>query len=159
MMRAIITGTFDPVTIGHESLIKRASLLFDEVIVLMCQNFDKVTLFSPEMRFELVKLTAQSFPNVKAERHEGWLYEYLKKTENSVLFKGVRDSRDLEYEKKMAEFNFEHSGVETIFAFADKNTSEVSSTLVRNAMKEGKDWLKFIPQIAQKKAEYFYEIL
>jgi pantetheine-phosphate adenylyltransferase len=120
----------------------------------MCQNFDKVTLFSPEARFELVKLTAESFPNVRAERHEGWLYEYLRKTENAVLFKGVRDSRDLEYEKNMAEFNFEHSGVETIFIFADKNTAEVSSTLVRTAMKEGKDWLRFIPQIAQKKAAY-----
>lgn len=158
-MRAIITGTFDPITVGHESLIKRASHTFDEVTVLMCQNFDKKTLFTPDARLELIKLVASTFPNVNAESHEGWLYEYLRKTENSVLFKGVRDSRDLEYEKKMAEFNFEHSGVETLFVFSSGEYSTVSSTLVRSLMTEGGDWLKFIPQIAQKKAEYFYKNL
>ena len=95
-MKAIITGTFDPVTVGHEALVERASRLFDEVVVLMCQNFDKTTLFSPEERLELLLLTAERFSNVRVERHDGWLYEYLKKTENAVLFKGVRNASDLE---------------------------------------------------------------
>ena len=158
-MKAIITGTFDPITVGHESLIKRASLLFDEVTVLMCQNFDKKTLFTPDQRFELVRLTTESFDNVTAERHEGWLYEYLRKTKDSVLFKGVRNSRDLEYEKEMADFNFEHSGVETLFVFSDKENAEVSSTLVRALMTDGGDWLKLIPQNAQTSAEYFFKNL
>lgn len=158
-MKAIITGTFDPITVGHEALIKKASLLFDEVTVLMCQNFDKKTLFTPDQRFELVRLTAEAFPNVKAERHEGWLYEYLRKTQDSVIFKGVRNSRDLDYEREMAEFNLEHSGVETLFAFSDKENESVSSTLVRTLMAEGGDWLRFIPQNAQKSAEYFYKNL
>ncbi len=158
-MRAIITGTFDPITVGHEALVKRASLIFDEVTVLMCQNFDKKTLFSPDERFELIRLTVEPFYNVTADRHEGWLYEYLRKTSDAVLFKGVRDSRDLEYEKKMAEFNFEHSGVETLFAFSDNENREVSSTRVRALMTDGGDWLRLIPQNAQKMAEYFYKNL
>ncbi len=156
-MKAIITGTFDPVTVGHEALIERASRLFDEVVVLMCQNFDKTTLFSPEERLELLRFTAERFSNVQVERHDGWLYEYLKKTENAVLFKGVRNSSDLEYEKKMAEFNFTHSGVETLFTVAPEGLESVSSTLVRSMMQSGEEWEKLIPQNAQKIAKKFYK--
>lgn len=156
-MKAIITGTFDPVTIGHESLIEKASHTFDEVVVLMCQNFDKRTLFSPEERLELLRLTAEKFQNVTVERHDGWLYEYLKNTENAVLFKGVRNEADFEYEKKMAEFNFEHSGVETVFTFSDEEHKNISSTLVRSMMASGEEWEKLIPQNAQKIAKKFYK--
>ena len=156
-MKAIIAGTFDPITTGHEALIKKASAVFDEVVVLVCQNFDKVTLLTPEQRLELVRLTAEAFPNVRAEEHKGWLYEYLNKSPDSVLFKGIRNSRDLEYEKEMARFNYSHSGVETIFSFADEDNEEISSTLVRSLIKDGGDWKKFIPQNAQKTAEYFYK--
>lgn len=156
-MKAIITGTFDPVTVGHEALIERASRIFDEVVVLMCQNFDKTTLFSPEERLELLRLTADRFSNVRVERHDGWLYEYLKTTEDAVVFKGVRNSTDLEYEKKMAEFNFEHSGVETLFAVSPEGLENVSSTLVRSMMKSGEEWEKLIPQNAQKIAKKFYK--
>ena len=156
-MKAIIPGTFDPITIGHKALIKRASLLFDEVVVLMCQNFDKTTLFTPDERFEIIKASLEGVPNVKIERHEGWLYEYLKKQEDAVLVKGVRNSNDLEYEKKMADFNLEKSGKETLFFFSDTTTANVSSTLVRELMKSGDDWKQFIPQNAQKLIEKFYK--
>lgn len=156
-MKAIIAGTFDPITVGHEALIKRASLIFDEVVVLVCVNFDKTTLFSHEERFELVKEAVSDIKNTKAELYEGWLYEYLKKCTNAVLFKGVRDARDLEYERKMAEFNFEHSGVETIFAFSDKNTENISSTQLRSLMSSGGEWLHLIPQNAQKLAKKIYK--
>lgn len=157
MRKAIIAGTFDPITVGHETLIKRASLIFDEVIVLVCQNFDKVTVFNHKERFELVSESVKDFSNVKAELYEGWLYEYLRKCENTVLFKGVRDARDLEYEKSMAEFNFERSNVETVFAFSSGETANVSSTLVRSLMTSGEEWLHLIPQNAQKLAKKIYE--
>ncbi len=156
-MKAIIAGTFDPITVGHETLIKRASLIFDEVVVLVCQNFDKITMFSHEERLELARESVKDIHNVKAELWEGWLYEYLKKCENTVLFKGVRDTKDFEYEKKMAEFNFEHSGVETVFAFSSGKTASVSSTLVRSLMNSGEEWLDFIPQNAQKLAQKIYK--
>ena len=156
-MKAIIAGTFDPITTGHEALIKKASSIFDEVVVLVCENFDKVTLLNAEQRLELVRLTAEAFPNVRAEEHKGWLYEYLNKSPDSVLFKGIRNSRDLEYEKEMARFNYSHSRVETIFSFADEENEEISSTLVRSLIKDGGDWKSLIPQNAQKTAEYFYK--
>ena len=155
--KCVFAGTFDPPTLGHKALIDECLKLFDEVVVLMCQNFDKTTLFSPEERLELLRLTAERFSNVQVERHDGWLYEYLQKTANAVLFKGVRNASDLEYEKKMAEFNFSHSGVETLFISASEGLESVSSTLVRSMMQSGEEWENLIPQNAQKIAQKFYK--
>lgn len=156
-MKAIIPGSFDPITIGHLSIIKKAALIFEEVEVLLCQNFDKKTLFTFEERLALLYASVEDMKNVKVASHEGWLYEYLKKETDTVLFKGVRNSVDLEYEKKMAEFNLEHSGVETIFCLSDTELSDVSSTKVRDLLARGGEWRDFIPQNAQKLVEKFYK--
>ena len=74
-----------------------------------------------------------------------------------MLFKGVRDTVDFEYERKMADFNFQHSGVSTFFAVSDAEMSGISSTKVRALLTEGGDWKKFIPQNAQKLVEKFYK--
>ena len=154
---AIIPGSFDPVTVGHMVLFEKASEMFENVTVLLCRNFDKKTLFSFEERLELLRASVSHLENVRVESHTGWLYEYLAGREDSVLFKGVRNTVDFEYEKKMADFNFEHSGVDTVFVLAEEKFAEISSTRVRKLLSEGENWKDFIPQNAQKLLENFYE--
>lgn len=156
-MKAIIPGSFDPVTLGHVALFEKASKMFDSVTVLLCHNFDKKTLFNFEERLEMLFAATDGMENVKVEYHTGWLYEYLKEQENAVLFKGVRNTVDFEYERKMADFNFEHSGVETFFVISDPEMAEISSTKVRALLSDGGEWKKLIPQNAQKTIEKFYE--
>lgn len=156
-MKAIIPGSFDPVTVGHLALFERACETFDSVTVLLCHNFDKKTLFGFEERLEMLYAATSHLERVTVDHHSGWLYEYLREQKDAVLFKGVRNTVDFEYEKKMADFNFEHSGTHTIFILSEAEMSDVSSTAVREALKNGEDWKKFIPQNAQKLVKNFYE--
>lgn len=156
-MKAIIPGSFDPVTVGHLALVEKASELFDSVTVLLCQNFDKKTLFSFDQRLELLSAVISGMSGVTVDSHEGWLYDYLKEQEGAVLFKGVRNTEDFEYEKKMADFNLEHSGTETVFVLSGPEFSDVSSTKVRELLSSGGEWKNYIPQNAQKLVENFYK--
>ena len=156
-MKAIFPGSFDPFTTGHLSIVKKAADAFDSVTVLLCHNYDKKTLFSFEERLAILSAAVEGMDRVTVDTHSGWLYEYLRKEKDAVLFKGVRNTVDFEYERKMADFNFEHSGVDTFFAISDAEMSGISSTKVRALLAEGGDWKRFIPQNAQKLVEKFYE--
>lgn len=153
---AIIPGSFDPVTIGHYSLVSRAAETFDNVTVLVCHNFDKVYTFSPDERLEIARKAFETIPNVKVGLYEGWLYEYLIAHKPCVLVKGVRNENDFIYEKKMADFNLEKSGVETLFMISEPELCDTSSTAVRCLLEQKSDWKRLIPQNAQKTVEKFY---
>ena len=153
---AVIPGSFDPITVGHLSLVLRASEVFDKVVLHVCNNFDKEYLFTKEERLEIAKSALRGLDGVSVAAHDSWLYEYLLTHKDSVLVKGVRNEKDLEYEKNMAQFNFEKSGVETLFFMSDDSLSSVSSTDVRERIVQGVEWEKFVPQNAQKIVEKFY---
>ena len=153
---AIIPGSFDPLTTGHYSLVLRASRLFDRVTVLVCQNFEKSYTFTSEERLEIVKAAFSDIPNVTAEIHSGWLYEYLNAHKPCVLVKGVRNERDFTYERDMAYFNFDKSGVETLLLPSEPTENDTSSTKVRALLEQSGDWKALIPQNAQKTVEKFY---
>lgn len=154
-MKAIIPGSFDPFTVGHLALVEKAAKMFDSVTVLLCINFDKQTLFTFEERLELLRASVCDIPNVTVDSHSGWLYEYLKHEKDAVLFKGVRNTADFEYEREMADFNRDHSGVDTVFCLAEKDMCEISSTKVRHLLDEGGGWKSLVPQNAQKTLEKF----
>ena len=156
-MKAIFPGSFDPITVGHLSIIKKAAEAFDSVTVLLCHNYDKKTLFTFEERLEILTAAVEGMPNVAVDSHSGWLYDYLKEQQDAVLFKGVRNTVDFEYERKMADFNFEHSGVETFFALSNAEMCDISSTKVRQLLRDGGDWENLIPQNAQKLVKKFYK--
>ncbi len=156
-MRAIVAGSFDPITIGHLSLIQKGARLFDGVTVLLCENFDKKTTFTVEERLEMIRASVEGMEGVSVEYHTGWLYDYLNAHDDVLLFKGVRNAVDFDYEKKMADFNFEHSGKETVFVFSEPELAEVSSTKIRNLLASNGEWEAFIPQNAQKLVKKFYK--
>ncbi len=153
---AVIPGSFDPMTTGHVSLISRAASVFEEVTVLVCINFDKSYMFTPEQRLEIAQASLSHLENVRVELYTGWLYEYLEGCKPCVLVKGIRNEKDLAYEKNMAEFNFSKCGVETVFFASEASESDTSSTKVRALLCDGSASGECIPQNAQKMIQKFY---
>ena len=153
---AIIPGSFDPMTKGHAALIDAASQIFERVVVAVCVNFDKKSLFSPEQRLEIAKKTLEGKERTEVILHTGWLYDLVSSIPDSVLVKGVRNAQDLEYENKMAEFNFEKCGVHTLYLPSQGEFFDLSSTEVRRLLWQNGDWKRFVAQNAQKTIEKFY---
>lgn len=136
---ALIPGTFDPITVGHMELVRVAAGLFDRVIVCIFVNPEKKHLFDEQTRLSLLRDAVRAYPNVTVDIDHGYTADYAKKVGASYLIRGVRDEKDTPYEMKMAEFNRERTGVQTLFIPAPEALAGVSSTLVREKIKNGED--------------------
>lgn len=134
--RALITGSFDPPTVGHEDILRRVSPLFDEVYIVMFVNEAKKSFFSAEKRLSWLRKIAAKYPNVKADADTGFVADYVKRNEISVIVRGVRNEEDLRYEIPMAEYNLEHGGAETMLLCANRSLENVSSSRIRRALTE-----------------------
>ena len=145
---ALTAGTFDPVTKGHLDIIRRAADMCAVLIIGIFENPDKKPLFSLEKRFEALCAATMDIDNAIVITNDGMLFEYAKEAGGDVIIKGVRDENDLAYEQKQADFNFEHSGIKTVFLEADPKYKNVSSTLVRKLISEGKDVSRYVPKEA-----------
>ena len=152
MSKCLITGTFDPITLGHENIIKRALTVFDEVAVALLINPDKETTFSVEERIRMVR--AVFGDKVEVFFHSGMAVDAAKESGADVLVRGIRGPQDLPYEEEMARYNREH-GMETVFFFADSDLSEVTSTAAREAIGKDEDLRTYISEdVARLVAEY-----
>lgn len=132
MKKAIFAGTFDPVTKGHEWVIEKATNLFDEVIVAVCVNAEKVTKFSLDIRLEMLNAVCKKYKNAKVVYHGGMLVDYMK--ENGIIYtvRGIRNSTDYEYERKMHDFNLSlYPELVTLYIPCDNELKSISSTAVR----------------------------
>lgn len=145
MTKALFAGSFDPFTIGHKSIVDRALSFVDEVVIGIGINTDKKGMFSFEQRKEAISNLFSNEPRVSVETYEGLTVDFAKSIGANVLLRGVRKVADFEYERDMAEINKELSGIETILLFADEKYSCVSSSVVRELIKFGKDVSKFMP--------------
>ncbi|MET8860329.1 pantetheine-phosphate adenylyltransferase [Streptomyces sp. NPDC004579] len=130
-MRALFPGSFDPVTPGHQDVLRRASLLFDEVVVCVMFNQNKTGRFPIEERLDRLRAAASGLSNVTVDSHTGGLLvDYCREAGIDVVIRGVRGVSDLDYEMPMARMNHELAGVETLFIAADPALAHISSTLV-----------------------------
>ncbi len=146
MTCALIPGSFDPVTVGHEEFIARAAALFDSVIVCVCDNSAKNCMFTPEERYEFLKLVTEKYRNVRADICPGLLAEYAIKNRCDVIIKGVRNASDFDYENMLFAINRELApDIETLFIPARAETAHISSTMVRELIKYGCDFTPYIP--------------
>lgn len=146
MSVALIPGSFDPITVGHEDLIQRASMLFDEVIVCIFSNSSKQTMFTPEERLEFLHAAASEYRNVRADISSGLLADYAIQHRCDVIIKGARSGTDFDYEFSMASINRELAPmVETVILPSRCELSHISSTMVRELIKYGKDFKPFVP--------------
>ena len=135
---ALTAGTFDPVTYGHLDIIKRAADMCAVLIVGIFENPDKKPLFPLEKRYEALCAATMEIENAVVITNSGMLYEYAKEAGADVIIKGVRSESDRVYEQKQADFNYQHSGIKTVLLEADPKYKDVSSTLVRKLISEGK---------------------
>lgn len=146
MRIAVCPGSFDPVTIGHLDIIKRASKLFDRVIVLVVINPDKKPSFSAEERVELIRKVTAMMPNVEVDSYCGLLADYLRSTGACAIVKGLRAVSDFEYEFQMALTNHKlNPYAETVFLTTSADNMYLSSSMVKQIAQFGGDISSFVP--------------
>ncbi len=148
-MKALVCGSFDPITIGHIDIIKRAQALFGEVDAVIFDNGEKHGMLSPELRFEMLSRACQGMSNVSVNLSSGFLTDYCKENGISVIVRGVRSSADTAYEIELAEiYRRLEPEIETVFLSSSSEYSHISSTFARELIKYKKDLSKAIPKEA-----------
>ena len=147
MKTAIYPGSFDPVTLGHLNIIKRAAQCFDRVIVCVMVNSKKHGLFTPEERVELLERCTARFPNVEVDFSAELLAAYAKRRKAHVVVKGLRAVSDFEQEVQMAVINRKlNPRLETMFLASSDKYTYLSSTVVKEMARYGADLGEFVPR-------------
>lgn len=145
MRRAIFPGTFDPFTIGHDDIVKRALTFMDEVVIAIGINRNKCPLSSPETRAETIRSLYANEPRIRVEMFEELTTDFMKRIEARFIIRGIRSVKDFEYEESMADINKQLAGVETIVLFCKPELANISSSLIRELKAYGKDVSQFLP--------------
>jgi len=145
MTRALIPGSFDPVTFGHLDVIERTARLFDEVLVAVVENPQKSTLFTLDERTEMLAEVTGHLSNLKVDEFEGLLVDFALDRGVNAIVKGLRAVSDFEYELQMAQLNYRLSGIETLFMPTTPGHSFLSSSLVREVARFGGDVSSMVP--------------
>ena len=147
MTTAIYPGSFDPVTLGHLNIIKRAAACFDKVIVCVMINSKKTGMFTPEERVEMLRRATERFPNVEVDFSNELLAAYAKRRGAHVVVKGLRAVSDYEQEVQMAVINRKlNPQLETMFLASSDKYTYLSSTIVKEMARYGADLAEFIPR-------------
>ncbi|MEV7428630.1 MULTISPECIES: pantetheine-phosphate adenylyltransferase [unclassified Nocardioides] len=145
MRRAVCPGSFDPVTHGHLDIVRRASVLFDEVVVAVGVNASKNRLFEAEERISMLEQACAGWDNVRVDGFTGLLTTYCQENDAVAVVKGLRGAGDFEYELPMAHMNTSLTGVDTVFVPTSPEWSFLSSSLVKEVATYGGDVSAFVP--------------
>jgi pantetheine-phosphate adenylyltransferase len=146
MRRIIFPGSFDPITNGHDDILKRAIPLFDEILIAVGVNVDKSYMFSIKKRIEFIDSVYKNENKIKIRSYKGLTVDFCKKNNISYILRGLRNPSDFEFEKTMAHLNNSMSQIETIFLLTSLENSFISSSLVREIIKNGGDYSPFVPK-------------
>lgn len=146
MKRAVFPGSFDPLTLGHKDIIDRALPLFDEIIIAIGINSSKNYMFDLEQRISFIEKTFASNDKIKVETYKGLTIEYCKKVNSEFILRGLRNPADFEFEKAIAHTNRKMSKIETVFLLTSADTSYISSSIVRDILKNNGDVSRFVPK-------------
>lgn len=138
--KCAVTGSFDPVTIGHVNIVNRAKEIFDKVYVLMLINPDKKYTFDRDQRLLMLNKVFEGEEKVEVVFFDGYTTDFCKERGINTLVRGIRDGVDFEYEKDLAKQNYDYGKLETLFFIADKGYEFVSSSLIRQAEIRDKYW-------------------
>lgn len=151
MFKALLPGSFDPPTLGHLSLIARAAKLCNVLVIGIGKNEGKKnTLLTIEERMHILRKYTEHLSNIEIENFSGLTIEFARKVSAKVIIRGLRSSQDLEFEREMAEANRKLSGLETIFLIAGGETTQLSSSLIRELAKNKGSLSAFIPHELEK---------
>ena len=146
MKKAIFPGTFDPFTIGHFSIVKRALTFMDEIIIGIGVNDKKRTWFPMEKRVKMIQELYEKEPRIKVQSYNGLTVDFAQEQSAKFIIRGIRTVHDFEYEETIADVNRKLSGIETILLFTEPELTSVSSTIVRELLQFGKDVTPFLPK-------------
>ena len=147
MSRAVYPGSFDPITLGHLNIIRRASRVFDELYVCVMSDFEKYPLFTHEERVALIKRTVTRFSNVKVETSKDLLVDYMKSKKAKVIIKGMRAVSDFDREFQIALINKKlEPNIETMLMPSSEKYTFLSSTVVKEMAKHGADLSTYVPK-------------
>ena len=143
---AVFPGSFDPFTIGHEAIIRRAMSLFDEIIVAVGSNALKKNFYSLETRMEMINKVFEDEPRVRVDYYEGLTVDFCKKNGAGYLLRGLRTSADFEFERAIGQVNRSMAPeIETVFLLTVPEHSFINSTIVRDIIRSRGDASKFVP--------------
>jgi pantetheine-phosphate adenylyltransferase len=144
---AIFPGSFDPFTIGHEAIVKRAIPLFDKIIIAIGYNSAKKGFFPLEKRETWIKEIFKDYPSVTVDRYEGLTADYCLKINAKYILRGLRTAADFEYERAIGQMNkMLNHDIETVFMLTKPEHSPISSTIVREVIRHGGDASQFVPK-------------
>ncbi len=151
MRKAIFPGSFDPITLGHEDIIRRGIPLFDEIVIAIGINADKKYMFSLEERKRFVEETFKNEPKVSIIVYEGLTIDLCHKIKANFILRGLRNPADFEFEKAIAHTNRRLSKIETVFLLTAAKTSFISSSIVRDVLRNGGEYELLVPDSVRVK--------
>jgi pantetheine-phosphate adenylyltransferase len=151
-IKAVCPGSFDPITYGHLDIIKRASHIFDTVIVAVLNNARKQPLFTVEERIAMIQEVTADIPKVQVDSFNGLLTEYMRKKQANTIIKGLRAVSDFEYELQMASINRKlDDNIETFFMMTNNKYSYLSSSIVKEVAKYNASVEDLVPPVVQER--------
>ena len=145
MKKAIFPGSFDPITLGHYDIINRSLPLFDEIIIAIGINADKKYMFDLEIRKKFIQDAFANEPKISVISYEGLTIDLCKKLDAELILRGLRNPADFEFEKAIAHTNRRLSKIETVFLLTAAQTSFISSSIVRDVIRNGGDYKVLVP--------------
>lgn len=151
MRKAIFPGSFDPITLGHEDIIRRGITLFDEIVIAIGINAEKKYMFSLEERKKFLEETFKDEPKVSIVTYEGLTIDLCKKINANFILRGLRNPADFEFEKAIAHVNRKMSKIETVFLLTAAKTSYISSSIVRDVIRNNGEYELLVPDAVRVK--------
>lgn len=146
MRKAIFPGSFDPITLGHQDIINRALPLFDEIVIAIGINADKKYMFSLEDRKRFIEETFKNEPKISVITYEGLTIDLCQKINANFILRGLRNPADFEFEKAIAHTNRRLSKIETVFLLTAAKTSYISSSIVRDVIRNHGEYELLVPE-------------
>jgi len=146
MRKAIFPGSFDPITLGHQDIINRALPLFDEIVIAIGINADKKYMFSLEDRKRFIEKTFENEPKISVITYEGLTIDLCHKINANFILRGLRNPADFEFEKAIAHTNRRLSKIETVFLLTAAKTSYISSSIVRDVIRNQGEYELLVPE-------------
>jgi len=146
MKKAVFPGSFDPITLGHVDIINRALSLFDEVIIAIGVNADKKYMFSLDDRLHHIQDTFKDEPKIRVISYTGLTVDLCKSENAEFILRGLRNSSDFNYEQSIAQTNSSLAEVESMFIMCSPHLSNISSSIVRDVIRNGGNYTKMVPR-------------
>lgn len=145
MKRYVFPGSFDPITLGHQDIIHRVLPMCDELVIAVGENLDKKYMFTLKERLDFINKTHSNDLKIKVKSFKGLTIDFCKSVEATAIIRGLRNPADFEFEKSIAQMNRRLSGIETLFLLTAADYSYISSSIVREIIKNNGDYSSLVP--------------